>query len=275
MEPEDLPKVADLPRSRHPWLSAACGPVHGLLALERALHQIPDAIPRILTEHEDGVHLLHDRHFDAIACAPGPSPPASSEPPRQPCAWRRRCRRAGVPWPVRGRPAGCGSGRRYRSGPGRRGRPVRRACVPCRPGRTARRVISTRPRVMRAAVVLLPSPKPWQMPAPMAMTFFSAAPSSTPDGVVVRVQPEAGPEKMAWMARASSRSVDATATAAGSPAAISRAKVGPERTAMPGPEARPDDLFEHFRHAHQGAVLNALGRADEHHFRAAATAAPG
>ena len=41
-----------------------------------------------------------------------------------------------------------------------------------------------------------------------------------------------GPEKACWTRLAVSGSVDATTTAAGSPCAISRAKVGPESTAM-------------------------------------------
>ena len=45
---------------------------------------------------------------------------------------------------------------------------------------TARRVISARPRVIRAARALCPKPRPSEMPQAMASTFFSAPPSSTP-----------------------------------------------------------------------------------------------
>src|ERR1051326_4027989 len=48
------------------------------------------------------------------------------------------------------------------------------------PQATARRVISARPRVIRAATVLWPRPRPSQIPAAMAITFLSAPPSSTP-----------------------------------------------------------------------------------------------
>ena len=50
----------------------------------------------------------------------------------------------------------------------------------CAPLATARRVISTRPRVMRAALALLPNPRPSEMPQAMASTFFNAPPISTP-----------------------------------------------------------------------------------------------
>src|SRR5579884_1293304 len=52
----------------------------------------------------------------------------------------------------------------------------------CPPIATANRVISANPRVINAALALLPSPIPWQIPAPIAITFFSAAPASTPIG---------------------------------------------------------------------------------------------
>lgn len=45
---------------------------------------------------------------------------------------------------------------------------------------TAKRVISTNPRVIKAALALLPKPKPSEMPHAMASTFFRAPPSSTP-----------------------------------------------------------------------------------------------
>ena len=55
------------------------------------------------------------------------------------------------------------------------------AKVSLRPPRaTPKRAISVRPRVIRAALVLSPKPMPSQIPAQRAMTFFNAAPNSTP-----------------------------------------------------------------------------------------------
>ena len=48
------------------------------------------------------------------------------------------------------------------------------------PQATASRVISDKPLVTRAASELNPNPRPEQTPAAMAMTFFTAPPSSTP-----------------------------------------------------------------------------------------------
>ena len=48
------------------------------------------------------------------------------------------------------------------------------------PMATPRRVSSARPRVMTAARVLSPAPRPSAMPAAMAMTFLSAPPISQP-----------------------------------------------------------------------------------------------
>src|SRR6266487_18739 len=50
----------------------------------------------------------------------------------------------------------------------------------CAPSVTPRRVISARPRVISAARVLKPSPRPSRMPAASAITFLSAPASSTP-----------------------------------------------------------------------------------------------
>src|SRR2546426_300532 len=52
--------------------------------------------------------------------------------------------------------------------------------IGCAPSVTPRRVISARPRVIRAARVLKPSPSPSRMPAASAITFLSAPASSTP-----------------------------------------------------------------------------------------------
>src|SRR5712691_3259707 len=53
------------------------------------------------------------------------------------------------------------------------------------PSATPRRVISARPRVITAARVLCPKPRPSRIPAATAMTFLSAPPSSTPMASVV------------------------------------------------------------------------------------------
>ena len=59
--------------------------------------------------------------------------------------------------------------------------PARPAKVSRQPPRaTPRRAISARPRVMSMALVLSPYPMPVQQPVHRAMTFFRAAPSSTP-----------------------------------------------------------------------------------------------
>src|SRR5712664_929602 len=63
-----------------------------------------------------------------------------------------------------------------------------RSPIPARPANvigwapsvTPRRVISARPRVIRAARVLKPSPRPSRIPAARAITFLSAPASSTP-----------------------------------------------------------------------------------------------
>ena len=88
-------------------------------------------------------------------------------------------------------------------------------------------------------MVLVPSFNPAQTPAAIAMTFFSAAPSSTPTGSSLVYSRSEGPANAPWISRASSASADAITTAAGSPRAISRAKVGPERAATRGGNLRP------------------------------------
>ena len=48
------------------------------------------------------------------------------------------------------------------------------------PSFTPRRIISASPRVISATRVLAPKPMPSAMPEPMAMTFLTAPPTSTP-----------------------------------------------------------------------------------------------
>ena len=50
----------------------------------------------------------------------------------------------------------------------------------CAPSATPSRIISTRPRVISAMRALAPKPRPSDRPAPMASTFFTAPPTSTP-----------------------------------------------------------------------------------------------
>ena len=50
----------------------------------------------------------------------------------------------------------------------------------CAPSATPIRVISARPRVISATRVFEPKPRPSHTPAPIAMTFLSAPPTSTP-----------------------------------------------------------------------------------------------
>ncbi len=85
-------------------------------------------------------------------------------------------------------PAGSGSVPRCKSVldlPVRRARPDVFGSPPIA---TAKRLISASPLVMSAASVLFPNPRPWQTPAPIAMTFFSAAPTSTPIGSLIGIQ---------------------------------------------------------------------------------------
>ena len=71
------------------------------------------------------------------------------------------------------------------------------------PSATPSRVISARPRVISAARAFSPSPSPSTARWRCAITFFSAPPSSTPEHVAVRVEPErAAPRALAGARRA-------------------------------------------------------------------------
>ena len=76
-----------------------------------------------------------------------------------------------------------------------RARQAGKRCRLSDPAATASRVISASPRVIKAAIVLLPRPSPDTMPAPIAMTFFSAPASSTPVWSVFVYSRRVGPEK--------------------------------------------------------------------------------
>ena len=117
-----------------------------------------------------------------------------------------------------------------------------RSPIPARPARVSRcppravasRVISARPRVIRAAMVFEPSPSPSHAPAAIAMTFFTAPPSSTPVTSTLVYSRNVGPENSSCTLAVSSRSAEAITTAVGSLLATSRANEGPESAATPG-----------------------------------------
>ena len=104
---------------------------------------------------------------------------------------------------------------------------------------SASRVISAKPLVIRAAKALLPRPNPWQTPAPMATTFLTAPPISTPIGSELVYSRKVAPEKAFCTAAAAPQPVDATTSAVGSPRATSFAKVGPESTETLGVNLLP------------------------------------
>ena len=85
------------------------------------------------------------------------------------------------------------------------------------PSVATRRRISPQPRVTSAAMAFVPKPKPSLMPAAMAITFFTAPPTSTPiTSGVYRARKEED-VKRAIRSVASLRSVDATVTAVAIP----------------------------------------------------------
>src|SRR5438034_596710 len=100
------------------------------------------------------------------------------------------------------------------------------------PNATPNRVISARPRVIRAARVLEPNPRPSRIPAATAMTFLRAPPSSTPitsDAVYTR---NCAVAKTCCARRATASSRAAATTAVGWRRYTSSANDGPESTAI-------------------------------------------
>ena len=95
---------------------------------------------------------------------------------------------------------------------------------------TPMRVISASPRVISATRVFEPKPRPSEMPAPIATTFLSAPPMQHADHVVGAVDAEVQRGQRVLRERGRRRSSRPASTiAAGSPAAISVANVGPDR----------------------------------------------
>src|SRR5207302_6907784 len=100
------------------------------------------------------------------------------------------------------------------------------------PSATPRRVISANPRVIRAARVLWPIPRPSRMPAARAMTFLSAPASSTPSMSVAEYTRKNPVENTCWARWATACSRAAATTAVGWRAYTSRANEGPDSTAI-------------------------------------------
>src|SRR5437016_7550833 len=113
------------------------------------------------------------------------------------------------------------------------------------PSATPNRVISARPRVITAARVLYPNPRPSRIPAATAMTFLSAPPSSTPMASVVVYTRNCAVAKTCWTRRATLSSRAAATTAVGWRRYTSSANEGPESTATaaaaPNRSARTQD----------------------------------
>mmetsp|Transcript_1674 Transcript_1674/g.3505 ORF Transcript_1674/g.3505 Transcript_1674/m.3505 type:complete len:259 (+) Transcript_1674:198-974(+) len=94
------------------------------------------------------------------------------------------------------------------------------------------RLISLHPRVTNPLIALVPSPSPSHMPAPRAMTFFTAPPISTPITSVLVKHLKRPSLMRAARSRARSTSSEAmTTTVAPTPSTISRAKEGPLKNA--------------------------------------------
>src|SRR5436309_8658655 len=103
------------------------------------------------------------------------------------------------------------------------------------PSATPNRVISASPRVISAARVLWPSPRPSRMPAASAMTFLSAPASSTPSTSVAEYTRKNPVEKTCCTCWATACSRAAATTAVGWRAYTSRANDGPDSTAIGAP----------------------------------------
>ena len=104
--------------------------------------------------------------------------------------------------------------------------------VICAPKCTPKRVISTSPRVMRAARLLSPRPMPSSTPQASAMIFFSAPPYSTPLISSLRYTRKTGLMKRSCTTCTASGTSDAATVAHGSPRPTSSAWFGPERTTI-------------------------------------------
>src|SRR6266513_479432 len=100
------------------------------------------------------------------------------------------------------------------------------------PSATPSRVISASPRVISAARVLWPIPRPSRMPAARAMTFLRAPASSTPSTSVAEYTRKNPVENTCWTRWATVCSRAAATTAVGWRAYTSRANEGPDNTAI-------------------------------------------
>mmetsp|Transcript_12980 Transcript_12980/g.36572 ORF Transcript_12980/g.36572 Transcript_12980/m.36572 type:complete len:304 (+) Transcript_12980:117-1028(+) len=95
-----------------------------------------------------------------------------------------------------------------------------------------KRLISLQPLVTNPLMALVPSPSPSHMPAPRAMTFFTAPPISTPITSALVKHLNRPSLIRAARSRAKSKSSDAITTAvAPTPSTISRANDGPLKNA--------------------------------------------
>ena len=94
-----------------------------------------------------------------------------------------------------------------------------------------RRAISVIPRVINAALVLSPYPKPSATPAASATTFLSAAPSSIPSTSGLVYTRNTGLIKIPWIFSAISFFLEPTTIVVGIPLPTSSAWDGPESTA--------------------------------------------
>ncbi len=112
------------------------------------------------------------------------------------------------------------------------------------------------------------------MPAAIAITFFNAAPEFHADRIVIRIEPQSRTRECGLNLERQCGVRDEITTAAGSPCAISTAKVGPERTATRGGKLGAENLLDNLRHAEQGPVLDPLRGADETHCRVSVLGQP-
>ena len=103
--------------------------------------------------------------------------------------------------------------------------------ISCAPSDTANLRISTKPRVMSAALALSPYPAPMATPQAIATTFFKAPPSSAPTTSVVLYILRVFVERLACNLLPSSEFLQPIVRAVGRPFAMSSAKLGPVRTA--------------------------------------------
>ena len=137
----------------------------------------------------------------------------------------------------------------------------------CAPAATPRRVISARPRVMIPALAESPKPSPSTVPAASATTFFSAPASSTPIRSGFVYTRNRSDDRTDASSAASSPSSDATTDPAGLPAAISRARFGPDSAATrrPGSSCATTSLMRRCVPSSMPFTTLSSGRIGEEH----------